>query len=48
MDIQGRVVKQSNMNEGEIKQLGKELHTGTYFLRIIQGGLMKTVKIVKL
>ena len=48
LDIQGRVVKQSNMNEGEIKQIGKELHTGTYFLRIIQGGLMKTVKIVKL
>ena len=47
MDMQGRVVKTTNINSNETISLGSELKSGTYFVEVRQGNQVKITRVMK-
>lgn len=48
LDLQGRLMNSMQMNSNEIKKIGKELKSGTYFMELTQGKTKRIIKAIKL
>jgi hypothetical protein len=47
IDSQGKLIKRLSAKPNEVSSIGNDLQLGVYFIKVMQGKQIKTVKVVK-